>query len=136
MKVSDVPRQKDNKQFYQSIFRFLVGGALGGLAYILIAQAVVNQTELRCYQTPLIRSLVEASLFLAPPFAPLIVHPESIYYQRVLYGLASTPYALLGALIALRVNKLIILVVGLVISFCLCLSVAFYVFIFMAQLCA
>ena len=136
MKISGQPKQNDNKKIYQSMFRFLVGGALGAIVYILIAQSVVDQTELRCSQTGLIRTIAESSIFPASAFAPLIAHPQAIYYRPVLYGLASTPYALLGALIALRVNKVILLLVGFVTILWLCLWLAFYVFIFMAQLCA
>ena len=135
MKASEELKQNNNRQFYRSTFRFLFGGALGAITYILIAQAVVDQTDLRCYQTGLIRSIVEASLFSASALVPRTIPPESIYYQPVLYALSSIPYAVLGTLIALKVNKVIILVVGFMIILWLCLWLAFYVFIFMAQLC-
>jgi hypothetical protein len=124
-----------NKRIFWSAVRVLIGGAFGVIVYFLIANKIVDQTHIGCYETEFIRSMVEASTFLPSLLVQSIMSTQSVYYQPWLYALSSIPYAILGALIVLRVKKLIVLVVGLLTLCCLGLSWLLWAF-FMAAICA
>jgi hypothetical protein len=118
----------------KSVVKLLFGGASGAIAYLLVSRIIVNQTDVSC-STGLIRSFVEASIFLASLLIQSTMLTTSPYYQPSVFLLSSVPYVILGALIALRVNKTILLVVFFLTTLCLCLSGLLWAF-FMAAICA
>ena len=118
----------------KSIIKLLLGGALGAIAYIVVAQSISNQTEVNC-STGYTRSLVEGSTFLASLLLQSMMLTTSQYYQPSVFLLSSIPYAILGALTALRVNKIILLIILLLTILYLCFFGFLWAFI-MAAICA
>ena len=108
-----------NKQIFRSAVRLLFGGILGATAYIGII--VIDQSVLD-YDLGFIRHVIDASLFPAALLVLLTVPDKSIFYLPTIYGLSSLPFAVLGALIADRVEKVMILLFIFLITFYLCLS--------------
>ena len=117
-----------------SVVKLLLGGALGATAYIVVAQRIIDQTDVNC-STGSLRSLVEGSTFLASLLLQSMMLMASPYYQPSVFLLSSIPYIILGALAALRVSKIILVVVFLLTILWLCLSVFLWAF-FMAAICA
>ncbi len=128
-------RTQTTKQSFWSVVRLLIGGAVGVVAYLLIAKRIVDQTQVGCSGTGFMRSVVEGSTFLVSLLIQSIMSTQAVYYQPSLYALSSIPYGIVGALIALRVKKLIILVVSFLTLCCLGLSLFLWAF-FMAAICA
>jgi hypothetical protein len=131
---SNTPIKTDqNKQRFQSAVRRLFGGILGATAYLITALIVIviEQSSVD-YDLGFIRYVIDVSLFPAwLLFGYLITVPdESMFYLLSLYGLSSIPYAVLGALIAVRTEKNIILLVMVLIT------IYFYVSWFFARMFA
>jgi hypothetical protein len=135
MKDTTQLKSLENKPLFWSASRLILGGILGVVAYLLMVKIIVEQTNATCYQTGLIRSVIEASMFPAWLWIESTIGSESSLYLLYVYGLSSIPYAILGALLAWNVKKYIILVVGLLTIFGLGLSVLSWRF-FVASLCA
>jgi hypothetical protein len=110
-----------NKQIFQDAVRLLLGGILGATAYIVTAILVIEQSAVD-YDLGFIRHVIDVSLFPAGILFWFAVPEDSIYYLPGIYGLSSLPYAVLGALVALRANAIIIWLVLLLITFFLCVS--------------
>jgi len=118
----------------KSAIKLLLGGALGAIAYIVVARMIVNQTNVSC-SAGYLRSLVEGSSFLVSLLVQSMMLTTSPYYQPIVLLLSSIPYAILGALMALKEKKIIVLVAGLLTVLCLCLSGLLWAF-FMDAICA
>ena len=110
-----------NNQMFRSAGRVLVGGILGATAYIVTARIVIAQSVVD-YDLGFIRHVIDVSLFPAGLLLLLTVSDKSIFYLPAVYGLSSLPYAVLGALVAVRANKIIILLVLLVMALFFCVS--------------
>jgi hypothetical protein len=134
--MNETNRRKSlvKKLSLKSVIKLLLGGALGAIAYIVVARVIVDQTDVSC-STGYLRSLVEGSTFLASLLVQSMMLTTSSYYQPFVLLLSSIPYAILGALMALKVNKIIVFVAGLLTVFILCLSGLLWAF-FMAAICA
>jgi hypothetical protein len=137
MTMNDTTQLKslENTLLFWSAIRLMLGGILGAVAYLLMVKIIVEQTNATCYQTGLIRSVIEASMFPAWLLIESTIGSESSFYLLYVYGLSSIPYVILGILLALHVKKYIILVVGLLTIFGLGLSLLSWRF-FVASLCA
>jgi hypothetical protein len=125
---------RGNKQIFWSAVRLLIGGALGAAAYLVIAKIVMDQPTMAC-SPRLARSIIEATYFPVGILLGPILHLESRFYQPLQYGLASIPYAVLGALIALGAKKIVIFVAGFLTVFCICVSLVVWAFI-ISSICA
>ena len=122
------------KLVVMSIIKLLFGGALGAIAYIVVAQMVIDQTEVNC-STGYIRALVEGSTFLASVLLESRMLTTSPHYQPSVLLLSSLPFAILGALTAVRVHKIALLVTLLLTILYLCFFGVVWAFI-MAAICA
>jgi hypothetical protein len=123
-----------NKQILWSIVRLLLGAVLGATVYLVTANIIVDKTYGGCYPG-FFRGVIESSKFPAWILIGSIMSPESKFYQPVQYLLASIPYAILGALIALGSKKVAVLIVGLLTVLFPCVSWLLWIF-FMGFMCA
>ena len=131
---SNTPIKTDqNKQRFQPAVRRLFGGILGATAYIVTAKIVevIDLSSLDYDLRFIIRHVIDVSLFPAGVLVWWFTIPnESMFYLPAMYGLSSIPYAVLGALVAVRTEKRIILLVMVLIT------IYFYVSWFFARMFA
>ena len=117
---SNTPIKTDqDKQGCQPAVERLLGGILGATSYLVTALIVmlIQQSSVD-YDLGFIQRVIDVSLLPAwLLFGYLITVPdESMFYLPALYGLSSIPYAVLGALVAVRTEKSIILLVMVLIT--------------------
>src|SRR5215211_1636362 len=106
--------KRENKQKLRSAVMFIIGAALGAIAYLLITKIILDQTYLSC-APGFFRGGLDASKFSVFMLVGPLMSDKALFYRSTQYVLASIPYAILGALIAVGSKRVVILVVALLI---------------------